>query len=139
MAFVRRVSIFRREIIERISPAGLEVLLRGAERISEGQVTSGGRFYGSIMLTIDFGSVAQQVRDEGDVATASRLARQLEQERGAMEQVRRLALREARAIAGQPIARPATEVKVRTRGAQVLLDVDLEGDVASGKKDQGTA
>ena len=134
MAFVRRVSLFRRQIIESISPAGLELLLAGASRISEGQVTSRGRYYGTTMLTIDLQHTGGKVRQVRDVSTSSRLARHLEQEPAAMQQVVRLAVREASNVAGQPILEPAAEVEVRVKGHRVLVDVDLEGSVELSAK-----
>lgn len=136
MAFARRVSLFRRQIVESLSPAGLQLLLASSSRISEGQVTSRGRYYGTTMLTIDLESTNEQVQDVQDVSTASRLARHLEQERSAMQQVVRLAVREAGNVAGAPILKPAAEVEIRVQGHRILVDVDLEGNIKVAKKSQ---
>ncbi len=136
MAFVRRVSLFRRQIVESLSPAGLELALASSSRISEGQVTSRGRYYGTTMITIDLESTGETVQDVQDVSTASRLARHLEQERSAMQQVVRLAVREASNVAGSRILKPAAEVEIRVKGHRILVDVDLEGHVKIAKKSQ---
>ena len=138
MAFARRVSLFRRQVVETLSPAGLELLLASSSRISEGQVTTRGRYYGTTMLTIDLQSTGERVQDVQDVSTASRLARHLEQERSAMQQVVRLAVREAGNVAGSPIVKPAAEVEIRVQGHKILVDVDLEGNVKrTSKKNNG--
>lgn len=131
MAFVRRVGLFRREIIESVSPAGLEVLLDGAGRISEGQIT-GGRYFGSTMLTIDLDVLRAVVQDPCDVGTAARLARHLADEPRVKQIIRGLALREARRIAARPLVLVEAELRVHTEGTRVFLDMDLEGTLASG-------
>ena len=50
MAAARRISLIRREIRESVSPAALDLMLAGAGRISEGNV-SGRHYFGSTMLT----------------------------------------------------------------------------------------
>jgi hypothetical protein len=126
MAFVRRVSLFRREIRESISPAALDVLLSSAGRISEGQL-SGERYYGSTMLTIDLTRIQGRVRDVCDVATAARLSRHMNEEQDARGVVRRIALEEACRVAGRQIALLEAEVRVRAEGQLIYVDVDLEG------------
>ena len=134
MAFVRRVSLFRREIIESISPAALELLLGSAGRISEGQI-SGGRYYGSTMLTIDLDRIRGVVQDACDVATAARLAQLLAAEPRVGQLVKELALREARRIAARSLELVEAELRVRTEGTRVCVDMDVEGIFAS----RGTA
>ena len=134
MAFARRVSLFRRQIVESLSPAGLELLLASSNRISEGQVTSRGRYYGTTMLTIDLEHTGEKVQDVQDVSTASRLARHMEQEPAALQQVVRLAVREAGNVAGSPIRKPAAEVEIKVEGHKILVDVDLEGNVEPASK-----
>jgi hypothetical protein len=129
MASTRRVSLFKREIIERLSPAGFDVLLAGCGRLSEGQVTPDGAYYGSTMLTLDLSAAGPLLREEGDVGCARRLARLLRKERSLMRRVKQLARQEARRVAGRAIRQPEVEVRVRVEGARVLLDMDLEGEV----------
>lgn len=126
MAFVRRVSLFRREIHESVSPAALEVLLGSAGRISEGKL-SGGRYFGCTMLTLDLGEVQGAVSDPCDVATAARLARRLAAEPYVEQEVRRLALSEARRITSRSLDLVEAELRVRVEGTRVFIDVDLEG------------
>jgi hypothetical protein len=126
MAFVRRIGLFRREIIERVSPAGLDLLLQTACRISEGQV-SGDQYFGSTLLTLDLQQAEIQLQDACDVATAARLARLLEQEPVALEQIRALARAEAQRIACHPLRELELDVRIRVEGPRVFIDVDVEG------------
>jgi len=128
MAAVRRIGLFRREIRESLDPAAVEVLLASATRISEGQVGPDGRFYGSTMLTIDLERIRPQVRDACDVATAARLAALLEAEVTLHERLGRLAVSEARRIAGSGLRRPEADLRVRTEGRRVFIDVDVEAE-----------
>ena len=129
MASARRVSLFKREIIERLSPAGFDVLLASCGCLSEGQVTPDGAYYGSTMLTLDLSTAGPLLREEGDVAAARRLARLLRKERSLVKRVKQVARREARKVAGRPIRQPEVELRVRVEGARVLLDMDLEGEL----------
>jgi hypothetical protein len=127
MAAVRRVGLFRREITESVSPAALEVLLATAGRISEGQLSREGRYYGSTILTIDLEQLGAYVQDRCDAATAARLAAVLEHETELHQAAARLALTEAQRIAGRPLRKVEADVQVRTEGSRVLVDVDVEG------------
>lgn len=139
MAAVRRIGLFRREIRESLDPAAVEVLLSSATRISEGQVGPDGRFYGSTMLTIDLDRIRPQVRDACDVATAARLAALLEGEAALHERLGRLAVGEARRIAGRGLRRPEADLRVRTEGTRLFIDIDVEAEtqvapVAGGRR-----
>lgn len=138
MAFVRRVGLFRREIHERISPAALDILLSSAGRISEGQL-SGDRYYGSTMLTIDLTRIQGRVREVCDVATAARLGQQMSEQQDAQQVVQQIAVAEATRIAGRPLALLGVEVRVRSAGQLIYVDVDLEGTGAAleGRRDLG--
>ena len=105
MAAVRRVTLFSREIIERLSPAGLDLLLARATRLSEGQVSATGDYFGSTMITVDLAQVDGKVRDACDVATAARLARRMAGDQTLVERVRVIAREEA------PLGRGAAEVR----------------------------
>jgi hypothetical protein len=128
MAAVRRIGLFRREIRESLDPAAVEVLLASATRISEGQVGPDGRFYGSTMLTIDLERIRPQVKDACDVATAARLAALLEAAAALHERLGRLAVSEARRIAGSGLRRPEADLRVRTEGTRVFIDIDVEAE-----------
>jgi hypothetical protein len=127
MAVVRQVSFVRREIRERVSPVGLELLLRSASRISEGRIAPDGRYYGSTMLTIDLALARDQVREACDVATATRLARLLEQDAQAKTQLRELAIAEARGVARRTIGKLEVDMRVRVEGSTIFVDLDVDG------------
>jgi len=126
MAAVRRISLFRREIRESVSPAAMEVLFASASRISEGQVGQDGRYYGSTVLTIDLEQLAPHVSDPSSVSTATRLARVLEAEPEVQQQAGRMALEEAARIAGARLRRAEVDVRVRFEGTRVFIDIDVE-------------
>ena len=128
MASSRQVSLFRREIKERLSPTGFELLLQAVKKISEGQISASGRYYGSTMLTLDLARVDQGIRDVCDVATALRVAQLLESEPDLLGQLRELALQDARRIAGRPMPRLEADLRIRAEGCRVLVDVDVEGE-----------
>lgn len=131
MAKVRQVGLFSRKIIEHLSPSGFEALLSGAERISEGQVSLAGLYDGSTMFTIDLGAGSSKIREACNAATAGRLATLLKRERKLQKRVVALALQEARNIARQTILDPDTDLRIRLEGTRVLMDVDVEGEVAA--------
>lgn len=126
MVFARRVNLFRFEIIERISPAGLELLLSTAGRISEGQISSGDQYFGSTMITLDLAQIADQLSDARDVTAARRLGQQLETEQATLAEVRQVAVAEAERIAGRPLEQVETDVRIRVETHRVHIDVDVE-------------
>jgi hypothetical protein len=130
MAASRRISLIAREIRERVSPAGFELLLRNASRISEGQA-AGGRYDGCTMVTFDLEVARQAVRERCDVATAAHLGRLLEREPELLGRLRALALEEALRIASRPLRAPETEIRVRVESCRVFVDIDVEGELSS--------
>ena len=129
MAKVQRVSLFSRQIIEHLSVAGLEALLLNASRLSEGQVT-GGRYYGSTMVTVDLRQLGGSVREACDGTTASRLARYISDDVPARERLGQLAQHEAREVLGRAPRRLETDIRVRAEGQWLFIDIDCEGDIA---------
>jgi uncharacterized membrane protein YccC len=129
MVASRRVSLIAREIKERVSVAGFDLLLRAARRISEGEL-AGVRYYGSTMVTLDLEASRAEVRDRCDVATAARLARLLAAESELLSRLRALAEGEARRIASRPLGPLEVDVEVRAEGCRVLVDMDVEGELA---------
>ncbi len=127
MARVSRVGLFRRRIIETLSPTGIEALLAAASIISEGQLAADGRFFGSTMITIDLAQLAEHVTDDCDARTAARIAEDLSAERVLLGRLAGRARAEARRIAKRPLDRLETEVRVRAEGRSLLVDVDVEG------------
>jgi len=129
MARATRITLFEREVRERLSRAALDVVFARAERLSEGQRSQrGGReaYFGSTMLTIDLASFADVFRDACDAGTAHRLATLLESDSAVPRRIRELALREAARIAGARLKDVRTQVAVRAQGAKVFVDVDVE-------------
>jgi len=129
LARVHRITLFEREIRERLSPAALDVLFARADVISEGQqATRAGaaEYVGSTMLTFDLGAMSPVLRDACDAATARRLAHLLEGDAAVAGRVKSLAAAETARVTG---ARPRalnTEMRVEARGARVFIDVDVE-------------
>jgi hypothetical protein len=130
MARARRVTLFEREIRERLSEAAVELLLGGARVLSEGEVAPGGRFYGSTMLTLDLGAVSAAFRERCDAAAARRVASMMAADARVARRVRAVAEREAATVAGARVKLAASDLRVRAQGALVHIDVDLEGAVA---------
>jgi hypothetical protein len=129
LARVERISLFEREVKERLSRAALDVLFATAGVMSEGQrAARGGResFFGSTMLTIELDAAALALRDAADARAAQRLAALLARDAGAQARIKRLAAEECERLSS---ARPRslnTDIKVRARGTTVYVDVDVE-------------
>lgn len=137
MAKALRVTLFEREIRERLSQPALELLLDGAEVLSEGEridtspvQTSDGplpTIYGSTMLTIDLAKVAGRVREACNKETAGRVAAQIAVDERVGARLRLMATQEATRLAGAAIANLTTEVRVRTRNTTIFIDIDFTG------------
>lgn len=126
MAKTQRVGLFYRRIVESVSVTGVEVLLRSATCLSEGQLSADGRYYGSSMITIDLGTLTTAVSDPCDVATASRLARRIREDAATIARFAARARAAAAEIARCPLRAAQTEVQVRSDGCMVYVDVDVE-------------
>ena len=137
MARALRVTLFEREVRERLSGAAIELLLSAAEVLSEGGVApanpalegrAAGReaWFGSTMLTIDLARVAAAVREPCDEARAARIAALLVGDTRIGRRVRKVAEREAERMAGRRLEGALCEVRVRSRGTTVFVDVDVE-------------
>jgi hypothetical protein len=130
MAAATRVTLFARELRERLSPAGVEILLDAAEVLSEGQrvaaAGSAARFYGSTMLTIDLARVHAVLREPCDAVLAAQAARHLATDARVLARLRAIAQAEASRLCGAAVTLCATEPRVRVQGTIVHLDLDLE-------------
>jgi hypothetical protein len=129
MARAVRVALFQREIRERLSPAALDLLFARLEVISEGQrAVRGGRdsYFGSTMLTVDLPVLAPLLSDACDAGTARRLAALLESDAGVARRIQELAERETTRVAGAVARQVGTHVAIRSQGAKVFVDVDVE-------------
>jgi hypothetical protein len=126
MARATRVSLFDREVRVRLAPAAIDVLLEAPRMLSEGQLEHD-RYIGSTMLTIDLRTTADRVSDPPDAATARRVAELIPDDVRARMRAKKLALREARRAAGAaPLEPPQVDLRVRSAGAVVHLDLDVE-------------
>lgn len=133
MARATRIALFEREIRERLSPAALDLLFARVEVISEGQrAIRGGRdsYFGSTMLTIDLPALAALLRDACDAGTARRLATLLGEDPGVARRIQQLTEREAARVAGAAPLQVGTHVTIRSQGAKVFIDVDVEAGFA---------
>ncbi len=136
----RRIALFDREIRERLSPPAVELLLSTAEVLSEGQVaersTSGQRYYGTTMLTMELPRLGEQVRERCNASAARRVAALVATDVRIARHAQALAEREAARVAGRKVFPSATELHVRAEGTRVLIDVDFEGglDPHSGRR-----
>jgi len=137
-ARVRRVQLIRREIREALSPSALEVLFDHAELVVEGGEELGGRrtgdrrLFATVMITIDLGHCAGQVREPADEATARRVAELMEAEPRVHERLQSLAARElARLGSAEPEELSVTvEAAFRVEGTAMLIDVDAMATLA---------
>jgi hypothetical protein len=127
MAMARRISLFEREVTVRLSPVGVDVLFAAGSVLSEGDF-AGDRFSGSTMITIDLARTAAVVSDPVDAATARRVAELVPGDDHARERARRAAVGAAQRAAGCALAGATVDVRARSVGHQVQLDLDLEAD-----------
>jgi hypothetical protein len=129
LARVRRIALFEREVRERLSGTALDLILGQAAVISEGQrSTRAGMpaYFGSTMLTIDLPSMASLLREPCDAGCAARLATEMQTDPAAVERLKAIAAREAERVSGMRPKAISTEVKVRSQGSRVFVDVDVE-------------
>lgn len=129
MARATRIALFEREIRERLSRAALDLLFARAEVISEGQrAVRAGResYFGSTMLTLDLPLLATLLRDACDAGTARRLAALLDGDGGVAKRIQELTARETARVAGATPQEVRTHLTIRSQGAKVFIDVDVE-------------
>jgi hypothetical protein len=130
MARAVRVTLFEREVRERLSTSAIEILFQRARVLSEGRrsdsPTARAAWFGSTMLTLDLAELADVIRDAPNEETARKLAAMIDEDPRVQKRVRQIAAAEAEHIAGGPCGARAVELRVRTEGAIVYLDVDVE-------------
>lgn len=131
MAKAQRVGLFSRQIIERVSLAGVDALLANASRLSEGDIAPDGHFYGSTMITFDLRQISGQLREAVDLKTARRLADLMNEDAVVKRRLKQLATDEALRVAEQPLDRLEVDVRVRSEGCWVFIDIDTEGHAAT--------
>jgi hypothetical protein len=125
MAMARRISLFEREVTVRLSPVGVDVLFGAGSVLSEGDF-AGERFCGSTMITIDLARTATSISDPIDASTARRVAELVPGDDHARERAKRIAIGAARRSAGCALADATVDVRARSVGHQLHLDLDLE-------------
>jgi len=124
-----KIALFQREIRERLSVAALDLVFDRVEVISEGQrAVRGGRdsYFGSTMLTVDLPALSSLLSDACDAGTARRLAELLGADPGVARRIQALSEREAARVAGDIPRQVGTHVVIRSQGAKVYVDVDVE-------------
>jgi len=130
MARVHRVTLFEREVREKLSVAAIEILLERARTLSEGQrsaaPTARARWFGSTMITVDVAALGDVVREPCDARAAARVAELIGGDARVTRRVQRIAGREADRLAGATVRVRASDVRVRVQGTLVHLDVDVE-------------
>ena len=130
MARAERVTLFEREIRERLSVAAIEIVLQRAQVLSEGKraasPTAAQRYFGSTMVTIDVAELQQLVRDPCDARATARIAELIGGDARVTRRVQKLAEREAQRLCDGPVKVRAGEVRVRAQGTLIYLDVDVD-------------
>ncbi|MEO7731083.1 MAG: hypothetical protein ABIY55_08940 [Kofleriaceae bacterium] len=125
MAMTRRVSLFEREVAIRLAPVALELLHGAARLLTEGEL-AGDAYAGSTMLTIDLARTADRISDPPDASTAQRVAVLYAADERCRDHARRLAIREARRIAGCELSATLVDVESRARGPELHLSLNVE-------------
>ena len=130
MARAERVTLFEREVRERLSVAAIDLVLDRARVLSEGKraasPTAAQRYFGSTMVTIDVAELAQLVRDPCDVRATEHLAKLISDDARMLRRVQKLAEREAQRLCDGPVKVRSGEVRVRAQGTLIYLDVDVD-------------
>jgi hypothetical protein len=124
-----RASLFEREVTERLAGAAIEILLGGAEVLSEGRFAddgAGGPWFGSTMLTIDLGRLGSSLREAVDARAAQRAALLVAADPRVTARMRQVAASEAERLAGRRLGVLSTEIRVRAEGTRLKLDVEVE-------------
>lgn len=125
MAMTRRVSLFEREVSVRLAPVAVELIHGAAHVLTEGGL-AGDVYSGSTMLTVDLARAVDRISDPPDASTALRVAVLYASDERARTEARRLAITEARKLAGCDLTAPLVDVESRARGAEVQLSLDVE-------------
>ena len=125
MAMARRVSLFEREVTVRLAPVALELLHGAARVLTEGELTGDG-FAGSTMLTIDLARTADRISDAADPSTAQRAAALYADDERCRDHARRIAVKEARRIAGCDLVAHSVDLESQARGRELHLSLNVE-------------
>jgi len=104
-------------------PAGF---LRGDAPGVLATVLVGDGYSGSTMLTIDLARTHERISDPADASTAQRVALLYAGDERCREHARRIAIKEARRIAGCELSVPHVDVESRARGPELHLSLNVE-------------
>jgi hypothetical protein len=127
MARAFRPSLFQRDIKYRLSSAAVELLFERAHVLSEGQIDRG-RYYGSTMISLDLGRLEDAIADALTAETAVRFGELADRDPLLEARAQALGRAEARRLAGA-IRDPQIDVGVRSRGAHLYIDLDIEAEL----------
>jgi len=83
-------------------------------------------YAGSTMLTIDLVRTRERISDPVDASTAQRVAILYAADERCREHARRIAVKEARRIAGCELSAPRVDVESRARGHELHLSLNVE-------------
>jgi hypothetical protein len=125
MAMTRRVSLFQRDVRVRLAPSAVVLLHDAARVLTEGELV-GESYAGSTMLTVDLARTADRISDPADVSTAQRVALLYAADERCREHARRIAMDEARRLAGCELAAPHIDVESRASGPKLHLSLNVE-------------
>lgn len=125
MVMTRRVSLFEREVQIRLAPVAVDLLHAAARVLTEGELT-GDDYAGSTMLTVDLARTRDRVSDPPDASTAQRVALLYAADERCRDHARRIAVKEARRIAGCELSVPHVDVESRARGPELHLSLNVE-------------
>jgi hypothetical protein len=125
MVMTRRVSLFEREVSVRLAPVAVELIHGAARMLTEGGL-AGDVYNGSTMLTVDLSRAVDRISDPPDATTALRVAVLYASDEHARTEARRLAITEARRMAGCDLTTPLVDLESRARGTEVHLSLDVE-------------
>ncbi|MEO8706076.1 MAG: hypothetical protein ABI867_38965 [Kofleriaceae bacterium] len=121
----RRVSLFEREVIVRLAPVAVELLHGSARMLTEGEL-AGDLYAGSTMLTVDLARARERISDPADATTAQRVAVLYASDERCRDHARRIAITEARRMAGCELTAPLVDVETRARGSEIHLSLAVE-------------
>ena len=127
MARVERISLCSRQMREQLSEAAIAQLFACAEMISEGRSDGAGRFFGSMMWTLDVEQVAHRLRGVAQEGGAAQIAALMQADRRVQKRLRELAESSASERAGFFVGVGPGDLQLRAVESRVLVDVDLEG------------
>jgi hypothetical protein len=130
MARAGRVTLFEREVRERLSLAAIEIMFERARILSEGKraesPTAQRAYFGSTMITVDVATLGELVRERCDARAAARVAELIGGDARVLRRVQKIGEREAARLADGALRVRAGEVRVRAQGTSIYLDVDVE-------------